>query len=561
MRSEVVAQERVEQCGGDALGVERLLRATLEEQVELGRFRSDPRLDEAGALEGPDVIARVEVAVVAHPCEGDRDAAVAGRAEQVRAPLDRLEPGRRSSARVEVLEVDHEHAEAGSEADAAASDPLTGVDVQDLREVRHPGRIHSAFSHTADQSPDDCVQDEEARVKKLAILCPIDHAAQMFDVDPQDCVQRWTLKWSDQPADVFPAWVAETDFSLAPPVAAALQGLVSRSDLGYPPPDERSPLRPAWVAHLRSSYGLVVDERAVRPVAGAVTGLYAAVMAFTDPGEEVVISRPAYKPFSEAPEELGRQLVDVPLHDGTRGPAGTLDLDRVADALARRPPLLLLCHPQNPTGRVVSDADLRSLQELADRAGTVVVSDEVHAPLSYRPFVPHAVATGAADRTVTLVSMSKAFNLAGTRCGVAIVGSEVEERWLRVPRRLRSGASLPGVVATLAALGDDGQAWLAALVEELRARRDQLVDGLQEVAPDAAVIVPEAGYLMWVDLAGTPLADDPAGRLLRAGLRVSPGPEFGPGHAAHVRINFATSKEGVDLILDRVADAVATAGS
>ncbi len=382
----------------------------------------------------------------------------------------------------------------------------------------------------------------------------------MFDVKLEDCVQRWTLKWSDQPADVFPAWVAETDFPLARPVAAALHGLVDRSDVGYPPPDERSPLRPAWVAHLERVHGLTVEERAVRPVAGAVTGLYAAVMAFSEPGEEVVVSRPAYKPFSEAPEELGRHLVDVPLHDGTHGPKGTLDLDRLSDALSRRPPLLLLCHPQNPTGRIVSEDELRAVQELADHAGTVVVSDEVHAPLSYAPFVPHARATGATDRTVTLVSMSKAFNLAGTRCGVAVVGADVEERWLRVPRRLRSGASLPGVVATLAALSDEGQGWLAALVVELEARRDQLVEGLQQAAPGVSVVVPEAGYLMWADLAATPLADTPAERLLAAGLRVSPGSEFGPGCAHHVRINFATSEEGVDRILDRIADAFAQSG-
>jgi cystathionine beta-lyase len=224
--------------------------------------------------------------------------------------------------------------------------------------------------------------------------------------------------------------------------------------------------------------------------------------------------------------------------------------------LERRPPLLLLCHPQNPTGRIVAPDDLRTLQELADRAGTVVVSDEVHAPLSYGAFVPHAVATSAAERTVTLASMSKAFNLAGTRCGVAIVGSEVEDRWVAVPRRLRSGASLPGIVATLAALEPEGQDWLRALVEELRARRDQLVAGLVELLPEATVIIPEAGYLLWADLTGTVLHDDPAARLLAAGLRVSPGPEFGPDFTAHVRINFATSSEGVDRILECVARAV-----
>lgn len=385
----------------------------------------------------------------------------------------------------------------------------------------------------------------------------IAHDDAMFNVNPSDCVQRWTLKWSDQPASVVPAWVAETDFALAPAVARALHALIDQSDLGYPPTDEQSPLGPAWAHHLGVRYGFSVDERTIRPLPGAVTGLYAAVLAFSGPGDEVVISRPAYKPFGEAPLELGRRLVDVALHDGTNGPVGALDLDRIAAVLERRPPLLLLCHPQNPTGRVVPVGDLKELQALADRAGTVVVSDEVHASLNYVPFVPHGVAAEAADRTVTLVSMSKCFNLAGTRCGAAVVGADLEERWLAVPRRLRSGASLPGVVATLAALGDEGQAWLVALVEHLRARRDQCVSGLESLLPEASVVVPEAGYLLWADLSRTPLADDPAAQLMAAGLRVSPGPEFGPDYRSHVRVNFATSEHVIDQMLERVAEAIA----
>lgn len=378
----------------------------------------------------------------------------------------------------------------------------------------------------------------------------------MFDVSEPDCVQRLTLKWSDQPADIHPAWVAETDFDLAPPVARALHAMIDLSDIGYPPTDEKSPLRSAWSAHLDRTYGMQVPEAAVHQVPGAVTGLYAAVLAFTDPGSEVVISRPVYKPFVDAPSDLGRRLVDVPLVSDVRGDVGALDLDRLESVLRRRPPLLLLCHPQNPTGRIVPPEDLRALERLAEESGTVVVSDEVHAPLAYGPFMPYAVATGAVDRSVTVASMSKAFNLAGTRCGVAIVGADLQDRWRAVPRRLRSGVSLPGIVATLAALGEEGQAWLAALVTELRCRRDQLVDGLREMLPDEAVLVPEAGYLAWVDLEGTAIGSDPGSHLLAAGLRVSPGAEFDPRRSSHVRINFATSAAGVERILGRLQHAV-----
>jgi cystathionine beta-lyase len=120
--------------------------------------------------------------------------------------------------------------------------------------------------------------------------------------------------------------------------------------------------------------------------------------------------------------------------------------------------------------------------------------------------------------------------------------------------------SLPGVVATLAALEPAGQEWLAALVAQLRDRRDQLVSGLRATAPGVRVVVPEAGYLLWADFSDTPLARAPAEHLREVGLRVSPGAEFGPNSATHVRLNFATSREGIDRIIDCVAKAVAKTG-
>jgi cystathionine beta-lyase len=367
-------------------------------------------------------------------------------------------------------------------------------------------------------------------------------------------MQRWTLKWSDQPPAVLPAWVAETDFPLAPPVRRALLEAVERSDVGYPPREERSPLRTAWTGWLSDTYGWEVHDDAVHAVPGAVKGLYAAVWAFTAPGDGVVVTPPIYKPFLEAPLELARERIDVPLvPDGARH---VLDLDGLERAFRHGARLLLLCHPHNPTGTVFPPAELRALAELCAAHDVAVVSDEVHAPLVMPEvaFTPYAVAGGdAATRAVTLVSMSKAFNFAGLHCGATVLGAAAEAEWLAVPRRLRSGSGILGVLATVAALSREGRRWLGDLVTYLDVNRRHLIASLPAVLPGVVAHPPEATYLLWLDCRETEHAEDPAAWFLRHGVRVSPGEEFGADGQGRVRLNYATSRALLDELLGRLA--------
>lgn len=375
----------------------------------------------------------------------------------------------------------------------------------------------------------------------------------MFDVSVDECMHRLTLKWSDQDHDTLPAWVAETDFPLALTVRRALINAIDDSDVGYPPRDGVSPLGAAWSRWLAATYSQQVPVEAVHPLPGAVRGLYAAIWAFTPPAGTVVVTPPIYKPFLEAPLDLGRRRVDVPLVRVAGRHA--LDLEGLERAFAGGGSLLLLCHPHNPTGTVFRREELEALARLADTHGVVVLSDEVHAPLVMPgvEFTPYAVAAGElSPRSMSLVSMSKAFSFAGLHCAAAVVGADVEHRWMAVPRRLRSGSGMLGIVATLAALEPEGQAWLQELVTVLDANRRHLVEVLPDHLPGARAELPDATYLLWVDCRDTTIADDPEGVLLRRGVRVSPGEEFGAGGEGHLRLNFATSRPVLDDILERM---------
>jgi cysteine-S-conjugate beta-lyase len=215
---------------------------------------------------------------------------------------------------------------------------------------------------------------------------------------------------------------------------------------------------------------------------------------------------------------------------------------------------MLFCHPHNPLGRVFRERELLTLAELADRHDLVVVSDEVHADLTYPehrhlPFAPFSP-----ERTVTLNAPSKAFNVAGLRTAVCVAPAPLLARLAALPPTRWSAFSTLGVRAALAAWSDEGAAWLDACLVHLAAMRDRVASRLPPVIDCCP---PEASYLAWLDCRSLGLDDPAAFFLERARVRLSAGTDFGVTGTGHVRLNFATSAEILDEILDRIASALA----
>jgi bifunctional pyridoxal-dependent enzyme with beta-cystathionase and maltose regulon repressor activities len=248
------------------------------------------------------------------------------------------------------------------------------------------------------------------------------------------------------------------------------------------------------------------------------------------------------------------QLHVVPDADSWR-----LDLDRLEVDLATQPArVLLLVNPHNPTGRVLRRDELQALAAVAERHDLLVVSDEIHADLVFRPAVhiPFAsLGPDVAARTVTLTSATNAFNIAGLRTAVAHIGPAwLRDRWDAEPPDIHGVAGVLGVEATLAAWRD-GDEWLSGVVNHLQRNRDRLIDGLTTI-DGVRVRNPEAGYLAWVDCSGArPDADVAALLQEQAQLYTSPGPDYG-GPPDWVRLNFATSTTLLDAIVSRMARAL-----
>ncbi len=351
------------------------------------------------------------------------------------------------------------------------------------------------------------------------------------------------MKWSKAGPGVIPAWVADMDFPVAPVIRESLQRRIV-TDLGYPTWDEHSappPLIDAFTERMETRYGWRPEPGMARSFTDLNQALQVILHLVTEPGDKVALHTPAYNAFVASLTEMNRPILPIPaLSDGDGWRFELPDLSGCR--------VLLLVNPHNPTGRVLTREELTELAEAAERHDLLVISDEIHADLVYAPHRHIPFATILPERTITLTSASKAFNLGGVRCSVAHFGHAPTRKavW-SMPRFLYGEANLFGVEATIAAWRH-GDAWLEEIMALLDRNRRMIAEALPE---GVGYRLPQATYLAWLDFGRPGTAE----RLEReAGVLLSGGEHFGPGGETFARLNFATSRPILEEVLRRIRD-------
>jgi cystathionine beta-lyase len=371
---------------------------------------------------------------------------------------------------------------------------------------------------------------------------------------------RPLLKWRHYDEDVLPLWVADMDFPVAPPIRRALHEYADGDLFGYPEWSGLPGVREAVCEHLERTTGWRVDPEAVWILPGTVPGLFGAVKAFASHGDGVLAPSPVYFPFRMATERQGRVYQEADLAETDAG--WRLDPEALDAAIDPSTRLLMLCHPHNPTGRSFDAGELDALAERVREHRLFVVSDELHADLTYDGgHVPFAsLSPEMARRTVTLLGPTKAFNLAGLRASFAIAEDEgVRARFQQATFGFLMAAPSASQVAARAAYREGGP-WLRDTLAYLRANRDHVAEAVATRLPGVRMHSPEATYLAWLDFRATAIAEDPAAALLERGrLGLNDGARFGAAGRGFARLNFATSRAVVDEALGRIERVLAEA--
>jgi cystathionine beta-lyase len=372
---------------------------------------------------------------------------------------------------------------------------------------------------------------------------------------------RGSVKWTTPGPDGFGAAVAEMDFGAAPAILDALAALSATANFGYLSPVLGRELVAACADFQQRRHGWAVDPELIHPVPDVIKALEIAITYYSKPGSPVILPTPAYMPFLSVPGQLGREIIQVRMHEE----AGffTLDLDAIDAAFRAGGHLLIFCNPCNPLGRVYTEEEIAELTAVVDRHGGRVFADEVHAPLVYPGLrhIPYASTSDtAAAHTLTGTSASKGWNLPGLKCAQVILSSAADqERWAELGHIAWRGASSPGVAANIAAYRH-GEAWLDEVLAFLDENRRLLADLLARHLPQVRYRPPDGTYLAWLDCTALNLDGSPGALLTeQAQITVVDGPAFGQGGPGSFRFNFATPQPLLAEMIERAAAVLTSA--
>jgi cystathionine beta-lyase len=391
-----------------------------------------------------------------------------------------------------------------------------------------------------------------------------DNVMTSFDFDALiERRQTHSTKWSHPDPDMIPMWIADMDFAVPPAIQAALRARAEHPVFGYQ--FDVPSLRQILVERLASRHGIAAEPDHLVFSPGLVIALHAAARAVGEPGTGVVTLTPIYQPFLTAPGTASKSLITVPL--ASQNQDGILhyqiDFDALEHALDHAdaaPRLFMLCNPHNPVGRAYTRAELERLAEICLRRDLVVCSDEIHADLTMPDGVHTSFASLSpeiADRTITLMAPSKAFNIPGLGMGFAVINNPaLRARYKQLSESAGAFVTIFGFEAAQAAYTQGG-AWLEALRTYLGENRDTLIAYVRKNMPQIALTRAEATYMAWLDCRHIGIESNPSRFFMeKAKVWMNDGAVYGGSGDGFVRLNYACPRARLLEALDRMCHAL-----
>jgi aspartate/methionine/tyrosine aminotransferase len=345
--------------------------------------------------------------------------------------------------------------------------------------------------------------------------------------------------------------IGEPDFDTPAHVRDAAKRALDDGATHYAPFPGIPALRDAVAVDVRLRKGVVADPSQVFVTVGGKGVMLYTILGLVDPGDEVIVPDPGYPVYESLTRFVGAIPVPVPIRmvNDFR-----LDVDELASLITPRTRLLVVNSPANPTGGVLTRDDFTRIAALAVEHDLWVLADEIYGRILYdgAEHVSIAALPGMAERTIILDGFSKTFAMTGWRLGYAVVPPSLVPTYGQLIINTISCAPTFAQVAAVAALTGP-QDDVAAMVAEFSARRDLVVEGLNDI-PGIRCARPAGAFYVLPDISGTGLSGaELAERLLHeAGVCVLAGTAFGGLGADHIRISYANSRENLIEALGRI---------
>jgi cystathionine beta-lyase len=373
-----------------------------------------------------------------------------------------------------------------------------------------------------------------------------------------------SVKWDFQEkftgmTGLLPLWVADMDFRVPPDIMDAIRIRMDHGIFGYV--RESDSYFQAAAAWLERRHAWRVQREWMVPSPGVLPGLSAAILAFTQPGDGIVIQPPVYYPFAMRVRSNGRRVVENPLV--IRNGVWHMDLDGLEKVIDAGTRMLVLCSPHNPVGRVWERETLARLADICRTRGVLVVSDEIHCDLVMPGFrhVPIAsISVESAANSVTLVAGTKTFNLAGLGGSLSIVpDKDLRAKFETVQHAVVSAAPNALALAASEAAWRHGEQWLEEVLAYIKGNYEYLKLSLAQRLPSIRVFPLEGTYLAFLDMSSLGLTDAALKERLLKDARVwlDEGAKFGRGGEGMQRLNLACPRSVLADALGRLETAFA----
>ena len=349
--------------------------------------------------------------------------------------------------------------------------------------------------------------------------------------------------------------IGEPDFDTPSNIVNAAKKALDDGFTHYGPSAGMAETREAIAEHISRDRDVKVDPAQVVVTPGGKPVIFFSALALLDPGDEVIYPNPGFPIYESMIDYIGARRVPIPLQE-SRGFA--FDPDELEALVTDRTRLVVINSPQNPTGGVLPEAVLQRLAGLARERDFYVLSDEIYSQIIYEGKHRSIYAIdGMPERTIILDGHSKSYAMTGWRLGYGIMPVEMAEKVAKLMTNSTSCTCSFTQIAGIEALrGPQGS--VREMVEEFRARRDLIVEGLNAI-PGFRCHRPSGAFYVFPNIEGTgKKSKELEGFLMdKAGVAVLAGTAFGEYGEGYIRLSYANSRENIRRALEKIADALA----
>jgi cystathionine beta-lyase len=373
-----------------------------------------------------------------------------------------------------------------------------------------------------------------------------------------DCVKYDLRKETFGTEDVIPMWVADMDFKTPDFIISALRKRLDHEVMGYSfRPAEYFSSISSWL--FKKHHWQIQDEW-ICFCPGIVPALNLCTLAFTRPGDSVIIQPPVYTPFFSAVENHGRNLIYNQLIEADG--RWVMDLDSLKDSITSNTRMIIISNPHNPVGRSWSPYELTNLAEICLKNNILILSDEIHCDLML-PGFHHTPAASLSDIiaeiTVTCMAPSKTFNLAGLSISSVIISNPVLRKYFnsKIEHLHVGNGNIFGTVASTAAYLY-GYQWLDELMVYLNQNTSYVIDYCRQYIPEIVPVQPEATYMIWLDCRKLGMTGEELQNFFinKAKVGLNEGSDFGPGGEGFMRMNLGTTRQRIRKAMEQIEKAV-----